>query len=115
MGMLGAKIAHLGAKAIYRKPLILKRVNRQPGNPSDVKVMEPEILVHKSIFHVAGQDYEVTVYTRPDGAHVAKTSFSPVDVIVNDGHSLEEVLAKHRRVLPLAVNSRQILRELERS
>jgi len=77
--------------------------------------MESEILVHKSIFHVAGQDYEVAVYTRPDGAHVAKTSFSPVDVIVNDGHSLEEVLAKHRRVLPLAVNSRQILRELERS
>jgi hypothetical protein len=77
--------------------------------------MESEILVHKSIFHVAGQDYEVTVYTRPDGAHVAKTSFSPVDVIVNDGHSLEEVLAKHRRILPLAVNSRQILRELERS
>jgi len=36
-------------------------------------------------------------------------------VIVNDGLSLEEVLAKHRRVLPLAVNSRQILRELKRS
>ena len=77
--------------------------------------MEPEILVHKSVFHVAGQDYEVAVFTRPDGSHVAKTSFSPVDMIINDGHSLEEVLAKHRRLLPLAVNSRQILRELEPS
>lgn len=76
--------------------------------------METEILVHTSIFHIAGQDYEVAVFTRPDGAHVAKTSFSPVDVIINDALSLEEVLAKHRRVLPLAVNSRQILRELER-
>lgn len=76
--------------------------------------MKAEILVHKSIFHIAGQDYEVAVYTRPDGAHVAKTSFSPVDVIINDALSLEEVLAKHRRVLPLAVNSRKILRELDR-
>jgi len=77
--------------------------------------MESEILVYKSVFHVAGRDYEVAVYTRPDGAHVAKTTFSPVDVIVNDGRSLEEVLDKHRRLLPLAVNSRQILREIDRS
>jgi len=77
--------------------------------------METGILVHKCIFHVAGQDYEVAVYTRPDGSHVAKTSFSQVDVIINDGISLDEVLAKHRRVLPLAVNSRQILRELQQS
>jgi hypothetical protein len=85
------------------------------GNLFFVMSMEPEILVHKAIFHIAGLDYEVVVYTRPDGAHVAKTAFSPVDVIVNDGCSLEEVLAKHRRVLPLAIGSRQILRELERS
>jgi len=77
--------------------------------------MEPEILVHKSIFHVAGQDYEVAVYARPNGAHVAKTSFSPVDVIVNDGRSLEDALDRHQRVLPLAINSRQILRELDPS
>jgi hypothetical protein len=77
--------------------------------------MEPEILVHKSIFHIAGEEYEVAVYTRPDGAHVAKTAFSPVDVIINDGLSLEDALERHRRVLPLAINSRQILRDLERS
>jgi hypothetical protein len=77
--------------------------------------MEPEILVHKSIHHVAGQDYEVAVYARPDGSHVAKTAFSPVDVIVNDGRSLEDVLEKHQRILPLAINSRQILRELDRT
>lgn len=77
--------------------------------------MEPEILVHKTVQNIAGQDYEVDVYARPDGSHVAKTSFSPVDVIVNDGRSLEDVLERHRRVLPLAINSRQILRELDRS
>ena len=77
--------------------------------------MEPGILVHKAIFHIAGQDYEVAVYSRPDGAHVATTAFSPIDVIINDGVTLDEALAKHRRVLPLAINSRQILRELERS
>lgn len=83
--------------------------------PFLVESMESEIVVHKSIQHVAGQDYEVTVYARPDGSHVAKTTFSPVDVIVNDGRSLEDVLDRHQRVLPLAINSRQILRELDRS
>lgn len=73
--------------------------------------MESGILVHKCIFHVAGQDYEIAVYTRPDGTHVATTAFSPHDVIINDGLSLDEALAKHRRLLPLAINSRQILRE----
>jgi len=76
--------------------------------------MDAGILVHKSLFHVDGQDYEIAVFTRPDGTHVAKTEFSPVDVVVNDGLSLDEVLAKHRRLLPLAVNSRLILREFHR-
>jgi len=76
--------------------------------------MDSGILVHKSVFHIAGQDYEIAVFTRPDGTHVARTAFSPVDVIVNDGISLDEALAKHRRLLPLAVNSRQILREFGR-
>ena len=80
----------------------------------EVITMDSGTLVHKSLFHVAGQDYEIVVFTRPDGTHVAKTAFSPVDVIVNDGLSLDEVLAKHRRLLPLAINSRQILRELGR-
>jgi len=74
--------------------------------------MSADILVHQSVYHFGGQDYQVSVYSRPDGSHVARTAFSADDVILNDGPSLEEVLAKHRRLLPLAVNSRMILRDL---
>jgi hypothetical protein len=72
--------------------------------------MSADILVHQSVYHFGGQDYQVSVYSRPDGSHVARTAFSAEDVIVNDGPTLEEVLAKHQRLLPLAVNSRQLLR-----
>jgi hypothetical protein len=72
--------------------------------------MKVDILVHQSVYHFDGQDYQVCVYSRPDGRHVARTVFSDADVIVNDGPSLEEVLAKHQRLLPLAVNSRELLR-----
>jgi hypothetical protein len=76
--------------------------------------METEILIHKCRFSVAGQDYEVLVYSRPDGSHVAKTFFTSQDVIINDGPSFDDVLSKHQRLLPLAVNSRLLLKELRR-
>ncbi|MEJ2699307.1 MAG: hypothetical protein P8Z70_06580 [Desulfuromonadales bacterium] len=74
--------------------------------------METEILVHTCMMTISGEDYEVFVYSRADGSHIAKTFFTPQDVIINDGPSVDAVLGKHERVLPLAVNSRQILREL---
>jgi hypothetical protein len=74
--------------------------------------METEILVHTCMMTISGEDYEVFVYSRADGSHIAKTFFTPRDVIINDGPSVDAVLVKHERVLPLAVNSRQILREL---
>jgi hypothetical protein len=74
--------------------------------------METEILVHTCMMTISGEDYEVFVYSRADGSHIAKTFFTPQDVIINDGSSVDAVLVKHERVLPLAVNSRQILREL---
>jgi hypothetical protein len=74
--------------------------------------METEILVHTCMMTISGEDYEVFVYSRADGSHIAKTFFTPQDVIINDGPSVDAVLVKHERVLPLAVNSRQILREL---
>lgn len=69
-----------------------------------------ETLVHTDRYAVAGREYEVQVFRRPDGSHVARTAFTPRDVIINDGPSLDEVLARHRRLLALAVNSREILR-----
>jgi len=74
--------------------------------------MEKEVLVHSCRLHVSGADYEVQVFSRPDGSHVAKTVFSRDDIIIHDGFSLNEVLDKHRRLLPLAINSRMILQEL---
>jgi len=76
--------------------------------------MDAEKLVHRTCSNISGRDYEVLVFCRPDGSHVAKTYFTPDDVIINDGPSLDLVLNKHQRLLPLAVNSRNILEEFRR-
>jgi len=76
--------------------------------------MEHEILVHQCCLDVSGAEYEVQVYARSDGSHVAKTVFAPGDVIVNDGESLTEALERHARLLPLAIDSRQLLKEYRR-
>jgi hypothetical protein len=77
--------------------------------------MEKGILVHQCNLQIGDRDYEIAVYSRPDGNHVARTVLGPGDVIINDGITCEEVLAKHQRLLPLAINSRQILREFRLS
>jgi hypothetical protein len=70
------------------------------------------ILIHTTELNIAGRQYEVAVYLRSDGSHIARTIFAPGDIIIHDGPSLDEVLAKHQRLLPLAVDSRQVLSEL---
>jgi hypothetical protein len=87
---------------------------RHPTTRVNEQIMESETLVHQCLMTISGQDYEVFVYSRADGSHLAKTYFTPQDVIINDGPSLDAVLVKHERVLPLAVNSRQILREFRK-
>ncbi|PLX82853.1 MAG: hypothetical protein C0617_13365 [Desulfuromonas sp.] len=76
--------------------------------------MESETLVHQSNLSLDGEDYEILVFSRPDGSHVAKTFFATEDVIINDGASLDEALDKHRRLLPLAVDCRQCFRPSRR-
>ena len=71
--------------------------------------MEKEVLVHKCRLPVDAEEYEVMIYSRPDGSHVAKTVIDAYDVIINDGPTLDAVLEKHRALLPLAINSRQLL------
>lgn len=73
--------------------------------------MHDEILVHKADIECLGEHYQVMVFCRQDGRHFAKTFFAENDVIINDGSSLEEVLAKHERLLPLAISSRKMLQE----
>ena len=71
--------------------------------------MEELQLVHQAEIEVNGDRYTVTVFCRPDGRHVAKTRFENDDII-NDGDSLDEVLTKHKRLLPLAISSRRVMK-----
>jgi hypothetical protein len=65
-------------------------------------------LVHEMVCSFDGHDYVIEVYSRPDGSHYARTTFSAKDVIISDGFSLEEALSKHQDLLPLAINLRKI-------
>lgn len=71
--------------------------------------MSAEKLVHQCKLPVGSQEYEVLVYSRPDGVHIAKTVLDEDDVIINDGPTLDEALEKHCTLLPLAINSRQLV------
>lgn len=73
--------------------------------------MIEETLVHRKDVELNGERYEIRVYCREDGKHFAKTSFTKNDIIINDGHSLEETLKKHEKVLSLAVTCREIMRQ----
>lgn len=70
--------------------------------------MEMEKLVQRTSTSVEGYEYEILVFRRPDGLHLAKTWYSPDDVIINDGWDLEDVLARHLQLLPLAIVSRSL-------
>jgi hypothetical protein len=74
--------------------------------------MPEEKLVHKSDIELHGSRYQIMVFCREDGRHFAKTRFGVDDIIINDGYSLEDALARHEKLLPLAVRSRQVLQEL---
>lgn len=69
-----------------------------------------ETLVHECQVEIAGTYYEIRVFVNGEGHHVAKTVLGRDDVLINDGSSLEEVLSKHRNLLPLALDSRAILK-----
>ncbi len=75
--------------------------------------MWEEVLVHKSEIELHGDSYQIMIYCRKDGRHFAQTHLGENDIIINDGSSLEEVLAKHERLLPLAINSRRIRRDYQ--
>lgn len=72
--------------------------------------MPGEILVHETNMEFQGDQYEIRVFCDEDGRHFAKTRFSDSDIIINDGPTLNDALAKHANLLPLAISSRKILR-----
>jgi len=65
-----------------------------------------ETLVHKCQIPIGAVEYEVQVFSLPDGRHIAKTMLDEADVVINDGPTLEAALRRHTEVLPLAINSR---------
>ncbi len=70
-----------------------------------------EILVYKTDIVLHGDRYQIMVFCRSDGRHFAKTRFSEGDIIINDGPTLEEALARHERLLPLAISSRKVMHD----
>jgi hypothetical protein len=75
------------------------------------KKMSEEILVHKAEIVIHGDIYQIMVFCRSDGRHFAKTHFGDDDIIINDGASLEEALARHEKLLPLAISSRKVMHD----
>ncbi|TFH64056.1 MAG: hypothetical protein E4G91_07010 [Candidatus Zixiibacteriota bacterium] len=67
-----------------------------------------ETLVHKCQIPIGTVEYEVQVFSLPDGRHIAKTMLDEADVVINDGPTLEMALRRHTEVLPLAINSRKL-------
>ncbi len=70
--------------------------------------MDKSQLVHELFCDFEGKEYRIEVFLRPDGSHFARTEFSPQDVIISDGFSLEEALLRHQDLLPLAIHSRKM-------
>lgn len=75
--------------------------------------MTDEMLVYSTAVELDGTSYQVSVFCRADGRHSAHTPLGTDDIIINDGFSLEEVLEKHRRLLPLALSSRRLSRKFQ--
>jgi len=73
-------------------------------------------LVGSRMLRCAEKAYMTHVYRYPkkNGGfiHTAETVLDSGDNIVSDGNTLEEVLAKQRQILPLALFSRDVLRRM---
>jgi hypothetical protein len=73
-------------------------------------------LVSSGMLQCAEKTYMTHVYRYPkkNGGfiHTAETVLDSGDNIVSDGNTLEEVLAKQRQILPLALFSRDVLRRM---
>jgi hypothetical protein len=69
--------------------------------------MDESDSVLETSLQISGRHYEIRVFRRSNGRHFAMTRFSDSDIIVSDGHSLEDTLRVHSCCLPLAVSCRR--------
>ncbi len=71
-----------------------------------------EELVLSTQFLWEGKAYPMHIYrqsqVRERGSHMAATTLAPGDTIITDGRSVEEVVLKQQRVLPVAILSRSL-------
>ena len=78
--------------------------------------MSSMYLVGSRMLQCAEKTYMTLVYRHPkkNGGfiHTAETVLDSGDNIVSDGNTIEEVLAKQRQILPLALFSRDVLRRV---
>lgn len=77
--------------------------------------MKGETLVHSCRVEIADSHYEIEIFLRQDGWHIAKTLLAHDDILINDAESLEAALKRQQELLPLALDSRAILAEYRSS
>jgi hypothetical protein len=75
--------------------------------------MGKEFLVHGEETSLDGQNCRIDVYYRGERGYYSITRFNEHDAFICDGFSVEEVLTKHRGVMPLAISCRPSLRREE--
>jgi hypothetical protein len=72
-----------------------------------------EELLFRTQFLWQGHWYPIYIYrhrqARARCSHMAATTLAPGDTIITDGRSVEEVLLKQQRVLPVAILSRALV------
>ena len=78
--------------------------------------MSSMYFIGNRMLQCAEKTYITRVYCYPkkNGGfiHTAETVLDSGDNIVSDGNTIEEVLAKQRQILPLALFSRDVLRRV---
>jgi len=68
--------------------------------------MDESDSILETSLQISGRPYEIKVFRRSNGRHFAMTRFSDSDIIMSDGHSIEDTLKIHSNCLPLAVGCR---------
>jgi len=63
-------------------------------------------LIYEEEITVLGRQCRIEIYLQQAGKYFAITRFTESDAFICDGFSVDEVLAKHRGAIPLALGCR---------
>ncbi|HJV35722.1 hypothetical protein [Geomonas sp.] len=70
--------------------------------------MDNDKPIHSSELEVNGEYFSIAIYSSAAGSYFAKTCLGEDDVIITDGRSVDDALAKHQNLLPLAIGTREL-------